>query len=195
MKGQRIAIIAAEAQVRGEIRQVVTAIGCNVIGEAENPEDGLRLVRRTQPDLVLLEPANRGLNLLDILGQEANIPVIAVLGPKEHAQLGRVAEGGAAGIVFKPIGALELAAALVIAQNNYGLSQDLRKKIRQLEEELELRKLIDRAKGKLMSECGMSESEAYRWLQKTSMNMQRSLRRTVTDVLKDRIELPEREAD
>ena len=102
----------------------------------------------------------------------------------------RVVEAGAAGVVFTPLGVLELAPVLAVASHNFRQISKVQQKFRQLEEELEVRKLVDRAKGKVMSCTGMNESEAYRWLQKTSMDLQRSLKRVSTDVLKDRMELP-----
>jgi two-component system, response regulator PdtaR len=72
--------------------------------------------------------------------------------------------------------------------NNYKKQGQLQQKYRQLEEEVELRKLVDRAKGKLMTTAGIPEAEAYRWLQKTSMDTQSSLKKVANDVLKGRIE-------
>ncbi len=190
MKSQRLVIIAAEGQVRNEVKQVVAALGYQVVGEGGNPEDGLRLIRRVQPDLVLLEPAGRGMALLDILGLEGEIPTVAILSPQEQHLLDRVVGAGAAGVVFTPLGVLEIAPALAVASHNFRQIARLQQKYRELEEELEVRKLVDRAKGKVMACTGMNESEAYRWLQKTSMDLQRSLKRVATDVLKDRMELP-----
>ncbi|HWJ03048.1 MAG TPA: ANTAR domain-containing protein [Verrucomicrobiae bacterium] len=190
MKSQRIVIVAPEMQIRAEIKQVASAVGYQVTGEASNPEEGLRLIRRVQPDLVLLDPAGRNLTLLDILSQEAEIPVVIVLGAQEQHLLERVVDAGAAGVVFKPLGVLELAPVLLVAMANFRNLAKLRQKIRQVEEDFEVRKLVDRAKGKLMG-VGMGEDDAYRWLQKASMDTQRSLKRIAMDILKDRMELPD----
>lgn len=190
MKSQRIVLIASGSQVRTEAKQVAGALGYQITGEATNPEEGLRLIRRVQPDLVLLEPAGRGISLLDILGQEAEIPVVAILGPQEQHILERVVEAGAGGVVFTPLGVLEMAPVIMVALHNFRQILKLQQKYRQMEEDLEVRKLVDRAKGKVMASTGMPESEAYRWLQKISMDTQRSLKRVATDVLKDRMELP-----
>jgi two-component system, response regulator PdtaR len=187
MKSQRM-VIVAEAKVRAEAKQVTAAIGCNVVGEANNPEDGLRLIRRVQPDLILLEAGGRGITLLDILGVEAVAPVVVVLSVQEQSMLDRVVEAGALGVIFKPFSALDLATVLTVAVHNYKKQGQLQQKYRQLEEEVELRKLVDRAKGKLMTAAGISEAEAYRWLQKTSMDTQSSLKKVANDVLKGRIE-------
>ncbi|MDA8443438.1 MAG: ANTAR domain-containing protein [Peptococcaceae bacterium] len=189
MKAQRIVIVATESQVRAEAKQVLNVYGSQVTGEAANPEDGLRLIRRVQPDLVLLDPSGKGLALLDILGQEAEIPVVAILAPQEQHLLERVVQAGAAGVVFQPVGALDCVAALTVATHNFQRLAGLQRKLRQIEEEAAIRKLVDRAKSKVMENAGMSESEAYRWLQKTSMDTQKSLKRIATDVLKDRIEI------
>lgn len=190
MKSQRIVIVAPELQVRSEVKQVTTVLGCQIIGEVNNSEEGLRLVRRVQPDLVLIDPGGKGFSLLDILGQEAEIPVIVILATHEQHLLERVVDAGAAGVVFKPLGVLELAGTLMVASNNFRQVARWQQRYRQLEEELEVRKLVDRAKGKVMQSTGMPEDAAYRWLQKMSMDTQRSLKRVATDVLKERIELP-----
>jgi len=116
--------------------------------------------------------------------------VVAILGAQEQHLLERVVEAGAAGVVFKPLGVLELAPVLMVAASNYRHISKLRQKIRQIEEDLEIRKLVDRAKGKVMAVSGMSEVEAYRWLQKTSMDTTRSLKRVAADVLNEQIEIP-----
>jgi len=194
MKGQRIVVIASGAQVRSEVKQVIGALGYQITGEAENPEEGLRLIRRVQPDLILLEPAGRGMSLLDILGQEGETPTVAILGPQEQHLMERAVDAGAAGVVFTPLGVMELAPVLMVALHNFKQIAKLQQKLRSLEEDLEVRKLVDRAKGKVMSITGMEESEAYRWMQKISMDTQRSLKRVATDVIKDRMEFPVSEA-
>lgn len=189
MKSQRMVIIA-ESQVKAEAKQVASAIGCNIVGESHNPEEGLRLIRRVQPDLVLLEVSGRGMALLDTLGAEAVAPIVVVLAPQDQVMLERVVEAGALGVVFKPFSALDLATVLTVAVQAHQRIVQMQSKYRQLEEEIEVRKLVDRAKGKVMSAAGVPEAEAYRWLQKTSMNTQRSLKRLAQDVLKDRVEIP-----
>ncbi len=188
MQSQRTVIIA-EAQLRAEAKQVAAAIGCNIVGEANNPEDGLRLVRRVQPDLILLEVGDRGMTLLHILCTQEVAPVVVVLSAQQQAILERVVETGAAGVVFKPFGALDLATVLTVAVHSFHKADLLRQKLNRLEEEVQARKLIDRAKGKVMLILGISEADAYRWMQKTSMDTQRSLKKVASDILKDKLHL------
>lgn len=177
----RVLIIDDHAQSRAAVAEAVGSQGGTVVGNGSRVEDAVRLVDKHRPDVLLL-----AIGLPDGDGVEAARRVMAtlpcaILLLTSHADpevAGRAVDAGVLGFLVKPLRSAELGPALDVAVTRFSELEAVRKENEVLKQKLESRKLVDRAKGLLMTRLGLSEPEAFRRIQKTAMDT----RRTMADV-------------
>jgi AmiR/NasT family two-component response regulator len=177
----RTLIIDDHAQSRAAIAEAVGSQGGAVVGNGSRVEDAVRLVDKHRPDVLIL-----AVGLPDGDGVEAARRVMATLpcaivlltshADPEVAE--RAVAAGVLGFLVKPLRSAELGPALDVAVTRFGELEAVRKENEELRQKLESRKLVDRAKGLLMTRLGLSEPEAFRRIQKTAMDT----RKTMADV-------------
>jgi response regulator NasT len=169
--------------------------GLDVVGEASDGEAAIRLAREKSPDLVIMDvkmPGMDGLTAAEQINEEqlAAVLILTAFSQKELVQ--RAADAGAMGYLVKPFQKSDLIPAIDIALARHSELKTLKEESANLEEQLATRKLLDRAKGRLIDEKGMSEADSFRYLQKRAMNERRSMRQVAEDVLADeKLLLPE----
>ena len=177
----RILIIDDHAQSRAAVAEAVGSQGGTVVGNGSRVEDAVRLVDKHRPDVLLL-----AVGLPDGDGVEAARRVMATLPCAivlltSHADpdvSARAVDAGVLGFLVKPLRSAELGPALDVAVRRFRELEAVRKENEALKQKLESRKLVDRAKGLLMTRLGLSEPEAFRRIQKTAMDS----RKTMADV-------------
>ena len=179
MERVRIVIAEDEAIVRMDLREMLTNLGYLVVGEAADGRSAVSLTRELRPDLVIMDikmPDMDGIEAAKILTEEQLAPVVLLTAFSQKDLVERAREAGVVAYIVKPFRESDLRPAIEIALARFEELQDLTGQVEDLEEALETRKLVDRAKGLLMDKQGLTESEAFRKIQKMSMNTRRPMK-------------------
>ncbi|NLA65863.1 MAG: response regulator [Leucobacter sp.] len=181
---RRVVVAEDESLIRLDIVETLRDNGFDVVGEAGDGEEAVRLVRELQPDLVVMDvkmPKLDGISAAEQLNADGNIaPVVLLTAFSQRELVERAAEAGALAYVVKPFTPADLIPAIEIALSRFQQVVALENEVADLAERFETRKLVDRAKGILNDKMGLSEPEAFRWIQKASMDR----RLTMQDVAK-----------
>lgn len=175
----RVIIIDSDAAWRKNIKKLIGKMGYWVIGEAEDGLTGLKLVRARQPDLVIIEaflPGMDGYELARIINEDKLSPVILIASSTQQNVIEKAKAAKVFSFLVKPDLEYNLIPAIELALTNYQELIRLEGQIKELKETLETRKVIERAKGILMETMGISETEAFKRIQKQSMNKRISMR-------------------
>ena len=183
---RRILIAEDEAIIRLDLKEMMEEEGFEVVGEAADGEAAIRLAREQSPDLVILDvkmPGMDGLTAAETISSEALAAVLILTAFSQKELVQRAADAGAMGYLVKPFQKSDLLPAIDVALARYAQISQLRQETGDLNEQLETRKLVDRAKGRLMDEQGLSEGEAFRLIQKRAMDERLSMKAVAEDVL------------
>jgi two-component system, response regulator PdtaR len=182
----RILIPEDEAIIRLDLKEMLEEEGVEVVGEASDGEAAIRLARETDPDLVILDikmPGMDGLSASEKIVEEGLAAVLILTAFSQKDLVKRAADAGAMGYLVKPFQKSDLMPAIEIALARNAELTAVKQESSDLGEQLETRKAVDRAKGKLMDEQGISESEAFRHIQKRAMNERRSMKEVASEIL------------
>ena len=168
-----------EAIIRLDLKEMLEEEGVDVVGEAADGDAAIRLAREQRPDLVILDIKMPGLDGLSaaerIVGEDlAAVLVLTAFSQKDLVK--RAADAGALGYLVKPFQKSDLMPAIEIALARYSELAAVKSEAASLAEQLETRKVIERAKGKLIDEQGLSEADAFRFIQKKAMDDRVSMR-------------------
>ncbi|MFN2138450.1 MAG: ANTAR domain-containing response regulator [Candidatus Promineifilaceae bacterium] len=180
----RILIAEDESIIRLGLKSMLQELGHEVIA-ASNGREALLLARGQQPDMAILDikmPYTDGLEAAKVLARTQPMPILLLTAFSQQDLVERAAELPIQGYLVKPIKANELAAAITVANKRFWEHYDLALENERLQDQLEMRKLIDRAKGKLM-QAGLSEEEAYRAIQRQARDNRQSIRDAALQIL------------
>lgn len=181
---RRVVVAEDESLIRLDIVETLRDNGFDVVGEAGDGEEAVRLVEELRPDLVVMDvkmPKLDGISAAEQINSTGNIvPVVLLTAFSQRELVERAAEAGALAYVVKPFTPADLIPAIEIALSRFQQLVTLESEVTDLAERFETRKLVDRAKGILNDKMGLSEPEAFRWIQKASMDR----RLTMQDVAK-----------
>jgi AmiR/NasT family two-component response regulator len=176
---KRVLIADDETVQRMDLKDMLTANGYQVVGEAGDGISAINQARQYRPDLVILDirmPEMDGLAAAKTIVQEQIAPVVLLTAFGDQPLVEQAREAGVFNYIVKPLRESEVAPALEIALARAQQTQKLKKQVDALADQLETRKRVERAKGILMQKLGFSEAEAYRKIQLTSMNSRKSMR-------------------
>jgi len=171
--GLRVLIAEDEAIIRLDLRETLEEEGYEVIAETGRGDEALELARELRPDLAVLDigmPGLDGLAAAQAMVEEQLCGVLILTAFSQRELISQAREAGALAYLVKPFQKSDLVPALEVADARHRELVALGSEVRSLEERLEARKVIDRAKGRLMDENAMTESEAFSFLQKRAMN-------------------------
>jgi two-component system, response regulator PdtaR len=175
----RVIIADDESVIRADLREMLTNLGYLVIGEVGDGQSAVNLARELKPDVVIMDikmPDLDGIEAARILTQEKIAPVLLLTAYSQRDLVDRAKEAGVVGYLVKPFREQEIVPAIDIAFARFQEFRELEKEVGSLRETLETRKLVDRAKGILMDQQGLSEAEAFRKIQKMSMNTRKPMK-------------------
>jgi response regulator NasT len=186
MTSARVVLAEDEALIRLDLRESLTEAGYEVVGEASDGAEVLTLVRELKPDVAILDVMMPGLDGLSAAREIMSDRLTAVVILTAYSQrdlVEQARDAGAMAYLIKPFKEEELVPAIELAVARFRELEVLAKEAESLADRLETRKLIDRAKGRLMDGHGLSEQDAFRFLQKTAMSKRTSMKRISQDVI------------
>ena len=184
MNRLRILVADDESIIRLGLRTMLTALGHEVL-LAANGRDALQIMRTARPDLALLDlqmPLTDGLEAAKVIARTRPIPIIILTAHSQEDLLEKAAQLPIQGYLVKPVNERDLAAAIEVAVARFADTQAAAREIAELRENLETRKVVDRAKGRLM-QSGLSEEAAYLSIQRRAREDRISLREAAEAVI------------
>ncbi len=179
MDSLRIVIADDEPIIRLDLRKTLENMGHQVVGEAGDGAKALDLSRELKPDIVILDikmPEMDGIEAAKIVSTEGIAPVLLLTAYSQMDLVERASEAGVFNYLVKPFKEADLYPAMAIAIDRYKEFVELENEVSDLENKLDTRKAVDRAKGILMDQYGLKEQEAFRRIQVQSMNTRKSMR-------------------
>ncbi len=183
---KRVVIAEDEALIRLDLKEMLEEDGYLVVGEAGDGESAVKLVTELRPDLVILDvkmPILDGISAAERIAGERIAPVIMLTAFSQRELVERARAAGAMSYLVKPFTKADLVPAIEMAVSRYDEIRQLESEVTSLKDRLETRKVVDRAKGHLQAQHGWSEPEAFRWIQKTSMDRRLTMRKVAEAVL------------
>jgi AmiR/NasT family two-component response regulator len=181
-----VVIAEDEALIRLDLREMLEEEGYVVVGEAGDGETALQLAEQLKPDLVIMDvkmPGLDGISAAEQITASQLAPVIILTAFSQRDLVQRASEAGAMAYLIKPFTKADLVPAIEVAASRFAEISALNSEAASLRERLEVRKLLDRAKGQLQDSNGMTEAQAFRWIQKTSMDRRQTMRAVAEEVL------------
>jgi response regulator NasT len=184
----RVVIAEDEALIRLDLRESLIDAGYEVVGEAADGAEAVALVRQSEADVVILDimmPGVDGLTAAREIMSDRLSAVVILTAYSQRDLIEQARDAGAMAYLVKPFQPQELVPAIELAVARFRELEVLAKEAESLSERLETRKIVDRAKGKLMDEQGLSEQDSFRFLQQTAMSRRTSMKKVALAVLND----------
>jgi AmiR/NasT family two-component response regulator len=179
MEQPRVIVADDESIVRMDLREMLESLGYLVVGEAGDGESAVHLSRELKPSIVIMDikmPGMDGIEAGRILTEERIAPVLLLTAYSQQDLVDRAKDAGVMAYIVKPFHEADLAPAIEVALRRWSEFRALEREVEDLKEALETRKLVDRAKGILMDTQGLSEADAFRRIQKTSMDQRKPMK-------------------
>ncbi len=187
-RGQRPRVLVAEdeALIRLDLVELLRDEGYDVVGEAPDGESAVDQARALDPDLVVMDvqmPKMDGIAAATIIANERIAPVVMLTAFSQRDLVERAREAGAMAYVVKPFEASDVVPAIEMAMARFAEIRAVEAEVEDLEERLASRKAVDQAKGILQTGMGMTEQEAFRWIQKTAMDLRKPMREVAEGII------------
>jgi len=179
MESLRIVIADDEPIIRLDLRKTLENMGHQVVGEAGDGAKAVEIARELKPDIIILDikmPEMDGIEAAKIVTTEGVAPVLLLTAYSQKDLVDRAKDAGVFAYLVKPFKEADLLPAMEIAISRYEEFIELENEVTDLENKLDTRKAVDRAKGILMDQYGLKEQEAFRRIQVQSMNTRKSMR-------------------
>lgn len=183
---RRVLVVEDESLIRLDIVETLRDNGFNVIAEASDGERAVELARELRPDVIVMDvkmPKMDGISAAEIIGKENLAPVVLLTAFSQKELVERATEAGALAYVVKPFTPNDLLPAVEIALGRHAQIVALEAEVADLAERFETRKVVDIAKGILNEKMGLSEPDAFRWIQKASMDRRLTMKDVANTVI------------
>jgi response regulator NasT len=168
----RVVIAEDEAIIRLDLKELLEEEGYEVVGERGRGDEAVELVKKLEPDLAILDikmPGLDGLSAAREISGERRAAVVILTAFSQRDLIEQARDAGAVAYLVKPFQKHDLLPAIEVALGRFEESQALHREVASLEEQLAIRKVVDRAKGMLMDRHDLSENDAFSFIQKTAM--------------------------
>ncbi len=182
----RIVIAEDEALIRLDLKETLEEEGYEVVGEAGRGDEAVALVRDLEPDIAILDikmPGMDGLAAAREIAGERRAAVLILTAFSQRNLIEEARDAGALAYLVKPFTTSELIPAIEVALGRFQELQALESENRSLEDQLETRRVVDRAKGMLMDRFGMREGDAFRFIQQTAMRERQTMKAVARRIL------------
>ncbi|WP_370881740.1 ANTAR domain-containing response regulator [Catenuloplanes nepalensis] len=183
---RRVLIAEDEALIRLDLAEMLVEEGYDVVGEAGDGETAVRLAGELKPDLVILDikmPIMDGLAAAERIAGDRIAPIIILTAFSQRDLVERARAAGAMAYLVKPFQKSDLVPAIEIALSRYSEVAALESEVASLSDRLETRKVVERAKGTLMATYGMTEPQAFKWIQRTAMDHRMTMKEVAERIL------------
>ena len=182
----RVVVAEDEALIRMDLAEMLAEEGYEVVGQAADGEQAVELVTRLRPDLAVFDvkmPKLDGISAAEQVAHDRIAPVLILTAFSQRELVERARDAGAMAYLVKPFGKSDLVPAIEMAVSRFVELSQLEREVADLTERLETRKLVDRAKSVLQAQLGLTEPEAFRWIQKTAMDLRLSMKAVAEGVI------------
>jgi two-component system, response regulator PdtaR len=182
----RVIIAEDEALIRLDLKEMLEEEGYSVVAEVGDGQQAVDRATELRPDLVILDiqmPVLDGLSAAEQIASARIAPVIVLTAFSQRELVERARDAGAMAYLVKPFSKNDLVPAIEVARARFTEMTALDGEVRTLEERLETRKVVEKAKGQLMAEQGITEAEAFRWIQRTAMNQRTSMKALAQSII------------
>jgi len=189
---RRVVIAEDEALIRMDLAEMLAEEGYDVVGQAGDGARAVELAEELRPDLVILDvkmPVLDGITAAERIAAARIAPVVMLTAFSQRDLVERASEAGAMAYLVKPFAKHDLVPAIEMAVSRYAEITSLEREVTDLTDRLETRKAVDRAKAELQGSLGLSEPDAFRWIQKTAMDLRLSMRQVAEGVVTHRLDL------
>src|SRR5215203_215690 len=186
MAQTRVVIAEDEAIIRLDLKETLEEEGYEVVGETGRGDEAVALVREHSPDIAILDikmPGLDGLSAAREISNERRAAVLILTAFSQRDLIERARDAGALAYLVKPFQRSELIPAVEIAIGRFKEMQTLEAEVRGLEDQLEVRRLVDRAKGILMDEHQLAEAAAFSFIQRNAMRQRVTMRVVASQVI------------
>ena len=181
-----VVIAEDETLIRMDLAEMLVEEGYDVVGQAGDGQRAIELATELRPDLVILDvkmPVLDGIAAAEAIAGQRIAPVVMLTAFSQRELVERAREAGAMSYLVKPFSQSDLMPAIEMAMARFAEITQLEREVTDLGERLETRKAVDRAKGILQETLSLTEPEAFRWLQKTAMDLRMSMREVAEGVV------------
>lgn len=182
----RVVVAEDEALIRLDLVELLEEHGYEIVGQASDGEEAVRLANELEPDLIVMDvkmPKMDGITAADNIAEDRICAVVMLTAFSQRDLIKRAKEAGAMAYVVKPFDASDVIPAIEIAMARFAEIRGVEDEVMDLEERLESRKIVDQAKGILQTSLDLTEPEAFRWIQKTAMDLRKSMREVAQGVI------------
>ena len=182
----RVLVAEDEALIRLDLVELLEGEGYEVVGQAGDGEEAVEKARQLQPDLVVMDvkmPKMDGISAAAVIAEERIAPVVMLTAFSQRELVERARDAGAMAYVVKPFDSSDVIPAIEIAVSRFAEIRAVEAEVADLEERFASRKAVDQAKGLLQEGLGLTEPEAFRWIQKTSMDRRLTMREVADAVI------------
>jgi len=181
-----VLIAEDEALIRLDLAEMLSEEGYEVVGQAGDGQEAVELAESLRPDLVIMDvkmPRRDGIDAASEIARKRIAPIVVLTAFSQRELVERARDAGAMAYLVKPFTASDLVPAIEVALSRFAEVTELEREIASLSDRLETRKLVERAKGLLQKEHGMSEPDAFKWIQRAAMDRRTTMKRVAEVVL------------
>jgi two-component system, response regulator PdtaR len=181
-----VVIAEDEALIRMDLAEMLTEEGYDVVGQVGDGAKAVELAEALRPDLVILDvkmPVLDGISAAERIASQRIAPVVILTAFSQRDLVERARDAGAMAYLVKPFSVTDLVPAIEMAVSRFAELTLLEAEVADLQDRLETRKAVDRAKSVLQQQLQLSEPEAFRWIQKTAMDLRLSMRQVAEGVV------------
>ncbi|TYQ09108.1 UNVERIFIED_ORG: response regulator receiver and ANTAR domain protein [Gordonia westfalica J30] len=178
-KTHRVLVAEDDSLIRMDLIEMLREEGYDVVGEAPNGQVAVELTESLNPDLVIMDikmPVRDGIDAATEIAEKRLAPVVMLTAFSQRDFIEKARDAGAMAYLVKPFTKADLVPAIEVAVSRYHELKLLEREVATMNERLETRKLVERAKGLLMQKQGLSEPEAFKWVQRAAMDRRTTMK-------------------